>query len=112
MQKIPLMCATSGMKLARDVFRNDSPVGMPVCGKDTVLTDSLLARLDHLEVKSIYVEGHPLWSEGEKTLDEILCDLDLRFEKVRNDPLTSKLHSIYTAFLKNSMGDSSGRQTL
>ena len=111
MQKIPLMCATSGMKLARDVFRNDSPVGMPVCGKDTVLTDSLIARLDHLDVKSIYVEGHPLWSEGEKTLDEILGELDLRFEKVRNDPLTSKLHSIYATFLKNSMGDSSGRQT-
>ena len=110
MQKIPLMHATSGMVLARDVFRNDSSVGMPVCGKKTVLTDALIARLDHIDVKAIYVEGYPSEVDGE-TIESVLCDLDLRFEKVRTDPLTSKLYNIYVKYLENSMGDSSGRQT-
>lgn len=112
MQKIPLMCAQSGMTLARDVYRNesDNPVGMPVCGKGTVLTDVLISRLDHLDVKTVYVEGHPVWTEGERTLGDMLHDLDARFEKVRNDPLTSKLQTIYANYLKNSMGESGGRQ--
>lgn len=111
MQKIPLMLAQSGMVIARDVFRNDSPVGMPVCGRDNVLTDSLIARLEHLGVTTVYVEGHPIWEDGDRSLDNVLRDLDHRFEKVRQDPLTAKLHEIYTDFLKRSMGDDSGRQT-
>ncbi len=105
MQKIPLMLATAGMVLARDVFRNDSPTGMPICGKETVLTDALIARLDHLDVQSIYVDGHPLNQDGERKLEDLLRDLDHRFEKVRQDPLTSKLYDIYADYLKRSMGE-------
>jgi len=110
MQKIPLMLAQAGMVLARDVFRNDSPAGMPICGKDTVLTDTLIARLDHLDTKTIYVEGHPVWTEGERSLDDMLQDLDRRFEKVREDPLMVKLQDIYAAYLKQSMGEDGGRK--
>jgi hypothetical protein len=109
MQKIPLLKATAGMVLARDVFRNNNPVGMPVCGKMTVLTDALITRLDHLDVKSIYVEGHPVWEEGDRTAGELLSDLDRRFAKVRNDPLTAKLYDIYADYLKRSMGEDGGR---
>lgn len=110
MQKIPLILAEDGMILARDVFRNDSPAGMPVCGKGTVLTDALLARLEHLGVSSVFVEGHPLWTEGDKSLDDMLAELDGRFEKVADDPLTSRLHLIYTEYFKRSMGAGGGRQ--
>lgn len=109
MQKIPLMLATPGMVLARDVFRNDSPVGMPICGKETVLTEALIARLDHLEVHSVYVDGHPVWQEGERTLDDMLHELDNRFGKVRHDGLTNKLYEIYACYLKRSMGEDVGR---
>lgn len=111
MQKIPLMQATAGMVLARDVFRNNNPVGMPVCGKKTVLTDSLITRLDNMDVKAIFVEGHPVWEEGDRSCDDLLLELDRRFSKVRNDPLTTMLHDIYADYLKRSMGDHGGQQT-
>lgn len=110
MQKIPLMLAEAGMVLAREVYRNDSSVGMPICGKETVLTTALIVRLDHLGVKTVYVEGHPVWTEGDRSLDDMLLDLDRRFEKVRHDPLTSKLYDIYVEFLKLSMGDAGGQK--
>ncbi|MBI2354629.1 MAG: hypothetical protein HYV06_06300 [Deltaproteobacteria bacterium] len=109
MQKIPLMQAKADMVLARDVFRNDSPVGIPICGKSTVLTDTLIARLDNMDVKSVYVEGHPVWDEGDRTLEDMLSDLDRRFEKVRHDPLMSRLYDIHAEHLKRSMGDDGGR---
>lgn len=105
MQKIPLMLAAAEMVLARDVFRGDSAAGMPICGKGTVLTDSLIARLEHLDVQSIYVEGHPVWENGDRTIDDVIKDLDLRFNKVMDDPLTVKLYETYRAFLTKSMGD-------
>jgi hypothetical protein len=111
MQKIPLMQAMAGMVLARDVFRNNSPVGMPICGKQTVLTDALIARLDNLDVHAVYVEGHPVWEDGDLSLEDMLRELDRRFEKVRNDPLTAKLYELHVEHLKRSMGDSGGQQT-
>lgn len=110
MQKIPLMLAAADMVLARDVFRGDSPAGMPICGKGTVLTDALIARLDHLDIQTLYVEGHPVWDEGDRSLDDVLRDLDKRFEKVADDPLATKLHDIYKAYLIKSMGDDGGRE--
>lgn len=110
MQKIPLMLAEEGMVLARDVYRNDSPAGIPICGKETVLTASLIVRLDNLDIKTVYVEGHPVWADGDRSLDDMLLDLDKRFEKVRHDPLTSKLYDIHVDYLKRSMGDDGGRK--
>ncbi|GFE61622.1 hypothetical protein [Geobacter sp. AOG2] len=111
MQKIPLIRAAAGMTLARDVFRSDQTSGIPICGKGTELTESLIVRLCNLDIQSVYVEGHPVWEEGDRSLDDILRELDCRFEKVREDPLTFKLHDIYANYLKRSMGESGGRKT-
>ena len=110
MQKIPLMLAKAGMVLARDVFRGDSPVGMPVCGKDTVLTDPLITRLDQMDIQSVYVDGHPVWEEGGRSIDELIQNLDARFEKCRQEPLNSMLYDIYKAYLTKTMGGEGGRQ--
>ncbi|MDD2897989.1 MAG: hypothetical protein PHI31_04680 [Desulfuromonadaceae bacterium] len=110
MQKIPLMLAKAGMKLARDVFRGDSPVGMPICGKGTELTESLIGRFENMDVQSIYVEGHPVWEEGERSYDDLLRELDARFIKTRQNPLNLKLYEIYKAHLAKSMGGDSDRQ--
>lgn len=110
MQKIPLMLAKAGMKLARDVFRNESQNGIPICGKDTVLSDALIARLDHLDIQSVYVEGHPVWENGDRTLEDMLADLDRRFERTMHEPLNKKLYDIYRAYVTKSMGDDGGRQ--
>jgi len=109
MQKIPLMRAVAGMVLAGDVFRNDSPNGMPICGKGTVLTDILVARLENMGVQSVNVEGHPVWEEGDRSLDDMLLDLDRRFEKVLQDPLMARIHDIFADHLKRSLGDGDGQ---
>ena len=111
MQKIPLLTAKAGMILARDVFRSESAIGIPICGKDTELTDSLIARLENMNIQSVYVVGHPVREEGDLSIDDILNDLQSRFAKVLHDPRTAKLHDIYADYLKRSMGESGGRKT-
>lgn len=98
------------MVLARDIYRNDNPVGMPVCGKGTVLTDALISRLEQIDVQTLYVEGRPVREEGEVSLEEMLAILDRRFEKVKDDPLAAKLNSIYSEYLRHSMGEDGGRK--
>ncbi|NTW70487.1 MAG: hypothetical protein HGB23_11725 [Chlorobiaceae bacterium] len=110
MQKIPLILAKSGMKLARDVFRGDSPIGFPICGKGTELTEALIARFENIDILTIYVEGHPVWEEGERSFDDLLDELDGRFNKTLHEPLNVMLHDIYKAYLIKSMGGDSGRQ--
>lgn len=111
MQKIPLMLAKAGMKLARDVFRGDSEIGIPICGKGTELTDSLVARLENLDIQTVLVEGHPAWEEGERSYDDLLFELDGRFCKTLHEPLNVMLYDIYRAYLVKSMGGDSDRQT-
>ena len=110
MQKIPLILAKTGMTLARDVFRGDSPIGMPICGKGTELTDVLIARFENMDVQTVYVEGHPVWEEGERSFVDLLRELDGRFIKTLQNPLNVMLHDIYKAYLIKSMGGDSGRQ--
>ena len=108
MQKIPLMHAKPGMTLARDVFRGENSIGIPICGKGTELTDSLIARLENLDIQSVYVAGHPIWEEGEQSFDELLSDLDDRFSKTLHEPLNVMLYDIYKIFLTKSMGSDNG----
>ena len=110
MQKIPLMLAKAGMSLARDVFRGDSPIGMPVCGKGTELTDALIARFDNMDIQTVYVEGHPVWEEGERSFDDLQRELEGRFIKTLQEPLNVMLYDIYKAYLIKSMGGDSGRK--
>jgi hypothetical protein len=104
MQKIPLNLAEAEMVLARDVFRNDSPAGIPICGKGTTLTDSLIGRLAHLGVQSIYVEGHPVQQEGERSLKEQLADLERRFSKTGDNRHNQLLLNVYRKHITTMMG--------
>lgn len=110
MQKIPLMLAKAGMTLSCDVFRGNSPIGIPICGKGTELTDALIARFDNMDVKTVYVGGHPVWEEGERSFDDLLGELDGRFSKTLQEPLNVMLYDIYKAYLIKSMGGDSDRQ--
>lgn len=105
MQKIPLASAVTGMVLARDIVRNDNPKGPPICGKGVTLTDSLIERLKRMGVSTVTVEGRPVQMEGDKSLEEILEDLDRRFNKVEDDPLTGKLKKIYRQYLIRTLGE-------
>ena len=108
MQKIPLKKAVPGMILARDVYRNDSPAGMPACGSGVVLTDVLISRFEQINVQALYVEGHPLKEPGAATYEEVAAILDRRFEKVLSDPLGAKLNQIYKDYFKRAMGEEIG----
>lgn len=110
MQNLPLIHAKAGMILACDVFRSGSQIGIPICGKGTELTESLIARFDNMDVKTVYVEGHPVWEEGERSFDDLMSDLDGRFIKTLQEPLNVILHNIYKSFLTKSMGRDSDRQ--
>ena len=79
MQDILTNVAAEGMVLAKDVL---TPEGRVLCGKGTVLSDSLIERLKKMEISHVLVEGHPVQVEGEKTLEEELRDIDVRFSRV------------------------------
>jgi len=78
-QQIVIVQAAEGMVLARDV---ETPEGRVLCGKGTVLTEGLIARLKRMEIAHLTVEGHPVQVEGEKSLPEQLRDIDRRFQRV------------------------------
>jgi hypothetical protein len=109
MQKIPLNLAVAEMVLARDIFKNDSPTGMPICGKGTVLSDSLISRLQQMGVQSLYVEGHPVQQEGDRGLAEQLVDLEKRFSKTMDNRRNLILLDIYRNQITTAMGDDGGR---
>jgi hypothetical protein len=109
MQKIPLNLAAAGMVLARDIFKNDSPTGMPICGKGTELSGALISRLQQMGVQSLYVEGHPVWQEGDCGLTEQLADLEKRFSKTLDNRYNRSLLEIYRNQITAAMGDNGGR---
>lgn len=109
MQKIPISLAAADMVLARDLFRNNSPAGIPICGKGTVLTASLLSRLQQLGVQSIYVEGHPVKQDGDLTPEEQLNELERRFSKTLDNRYNLMLLNIYRRQLNDMMGEKGER---
>lgn len=109
MQNIPITLAEPGMVLAKDVRRGDNPNGPPVCGKGMELTAPLLMRLQNMGIAAVIVEGHPIWMEGDQTLEEQLKALERRFAKTAGDPLMAKLKEIYRAQISKSMGEPDGR---
>ena len=103
MQNIPISQSQPGMTLAKDVVRPDNPNGSPLCGKGVELTAPLIMRLQNMGVQSLIVEGHPLWQEGDKTLEELLADLDHRFSKLAGQPRMEAIKSVYRDCIIRSM---------
>lgn len=69
------------MVLAKEIL---NPDGMVLCGAGTALSEALIERLVSMDVVDITVEGHPVNIEGEKTLQEELQEVDLRFQRVED----------------------------
>ncbi|HMK56549.1 MAG TPA: hypothetical protein VK448_07935 [Dissulfurispiraceae bacterium] len=80
MQRIPISSLKAGMVVAKAIT-NDS--GMVLLSVGTALTDSLITRLNRMDLQSIWIEGA---SETAKSRDEMLADLDSRFRKTGNEP--------------------------
>lgn len=71
------------MVLAKAV---ETPEGRVLCGQGTVLDQSLIDRLQRMEISHITVEGHPVEVEGEKTIEQELREMEERFSKVTKIP--------------------------
>jgi hypothetical protein len=83
MQQILSMQAADGMVLAKEV---ETLEGRVLCGKGTVLSAAIIARIQKMEIQHITVEGHPVVIEGEKSLEQELKDIEKRFSRVKHVP--------------------------
>lgn len=106
MQNIPLTLAKPGMVVAREIKGSDDPASMTICGKGVTLTEPLINRLQQMGIQAVTVEGHPVKSEGETTLEEMLAALDRRFARVEDDGLMMRIKALYRKQLARSMGES------
>lgn len=91
------------MTLAKPVVNER---GMTLVGAGTHLTEETIERLVGMEVKRITVEGHPVdTGQEEKSLDQMLGELDKRFIKVKDDPLMKKIKTVISEILKEQTKD-------
>lgn len=93
MQKIPLQAARPDMVLAKPVTRDN---GMVLVAAGTVLTDSLINRLENMDVAAIVVEGNPvdLDGSGGQAVAKKMERLDRLFRNFQNDPYMGKVKKI------------------
>jgi hypothetical protein len=89
MAKISVNALKSGMKLTKPVV-NDA--GMVLLGEGTELTDTLIKRLLNMDIVSVYVEGT---ASPDKSKEEMLAELDVRFKKTENEPYMGMLKKLF-----------------
>lgn len=89
MQRIKLTQAAPGMVTARPI---EAPNGQVLCAKGTVLSETLLARLQRMDISHVTVEGNPI-DDGTapKTLEGELADVDRRFQRSIDNKLMAAL---------------------
>jgi hypothetical protein len=63
-----------------------------------------------MDVKTVHVEGHPVWEEGERSFDDLLHEMDSRFSKSIHEPLNAMLYDICKTYLIKSVGGDNDRQ--
>lgn len=83
MQQILTLQAKEGMILAKDVMTAE---GRVLCGKGTELTQTLIERFHKMDIVQITVDGHPITTPGEKSLQEELQEIEARFSEVNKVP--------------------------
>lgn len=88
MQRIPLSLAVPEMVLAKAVKTEDGKV---LCGPGVELTAELISRLSKSGVHVVVVKGHPVQMPDEKSLAEMIKELEERFLKVKDDPILRAL---------------------
>ena len=85
MQKIPIDLARPGMKLAKPVTKDN---GMTIMAEGMELTESLIERLEGMDIERITVEGQPVDMGGAGAgtrYAERIERLDVLFRRYAND---------------------------
>ncbi len=90
MQKIPLNLAKAGMKLAKPILRDN---GLVLVAENTELSESLLERLERMDVAMVTVQGNPvdLGGGGTNPYTIRIERLEHLFRKHGDDPWMVKL---------------------
>ncbi len=90
MQKIPLSLAKSGMILAKPLLRDN---GLVLVAENTELSETLLQRLERMDIQTITVQGHPvdLGDGGENPYAKRLARLDHLFRRHAQDAWMQKV---------------------
>lgn len=98
MQRIKVEQAGVDMVIAHPI---ESSGGQVLCAKGTKLTESLITRLEKIEITHILVEGHPV-DDGKRreTLEEDLSALDRRFRTVLDIKLMGALKTIVQKYIR------------
>ncbi len=99
MQRIKVEQAEPGMVIAHPI---ETPSGQVLCAKGTELTETLVERLEKIEITHVFVDGHPV-DDGKprKSLDEELSALERRFDSVADDKLMGALKMIVQKYLRD-----------
>jgi len=87
-QRLPIKYAKPGMVLAKEAVTEE---GMVLCGPGTELDAAIISRFQKAGLEAITVEGHPVILPGEKSLKERIKELEMRFSRVKGDPILMAL---------------------
>jgi hypothetical protein len=100
MKRVVLEELTAGMVLAKPVTNTG---GMVILAAGVALDEPTIARLRHLNLASVFVEGDAGGSGG-KTLAELEAELDHRFCRVVTDPQQRTILEAIRLHLRNTHG--------
>ncbi|MCL5062878.1 MAG: hypothetical protein M0Z70_12220 [Nitrospiraceae bacterium] len=90
MPKVSVNNLKPGMKLSKPVVNE---AGMILLGEGTEITDSLIERLQNMNVSSVYVEEGA--SKPQKSKEDIMAEIDARFKKTENEPHMGMLKKLF-----------------
>ncbi|NLY40498.1 MAG: hypothetical protein GX055_02590 [Desulfovibrionales bacterium] len=108
MQKIPLNLAGPDMVLAKPVTRD---TGMVLIAAGTVLTESLIMRLENMGIEQIVVEGTPVDmgdGAGDEAQAKKLERLDHLFRNFADDTYMQKIKALVRAYYMGAVSRSAG----
>ncbi len=100
MQRIPIDLAAPGMKLAKPVTKEN---GMTIMAEDMELTDSLISRLQTMEIDRITVQGNPVDMGGAGAgtkYAERVERLDVLFRRYTNDKWMQRVKGRMTQYFQ------------
>lgn len=99
MQKIPVKLAAPGMKLAKAVTREN---GMVVIAEGAELSETLISRLEQMNIERIMVQGSPLdlSGDGSSSWDKKAQRLDHLFRRFKNDRWMTRVKGFFKEYFE------------
>lgn len=93
-RRIPVQELKPGMRLAKPV---ENSSGMVLLGENTELTIEFIDKIKNMGIGSVSVQGS---YTPAVPCEELLADLDRRFDKIQNEPYMDTLKRILQEHIK------------